>query len=417
MQRRRFLRGAAAVAARAGSWSLGGAAGMSLSCSWPGGARTSRRARPTLGFLRQTDAASVLLADELGFYAKSDLAPRLQRAASPNELKDRVASGELLAAQLPASLPIAMAHARAAPGPDDLITLFVLSHNGSAVTLARDLCEGVTFLDVPGLFRALRPRMATGPLVFAVPVVGGCEDLLLRYLLAAAEVPRDKVQIRALSADRMLPELRDDHIVGFAAADPWPALAIQQDVGFTFATAQDIWKTAPRTVLATTRRALDERRAELKAVVRAVMETSVWLDVPANRVRSTVGEVLARHQNLDLDAGPIRSRLTSVYDLGCHLGERDFEDDMLFFHHGGRVNAPRRADALLYLALLARFGLISSPPRPEAVGRSIRDDLYLEVAREMGVVVPDDMRPFVVTLDTVRFDPSAPAEWPGLWKT
>ena len=417
--RRRFLKGAAVVAGR--TWSLRASAGvgpaMALSCSWSSGARTSRRARPLLGFLRQTDAASLLLAEELGFYAKSDLEPRLQRGASPNELKDRLTAGELLAAQLPASLPLAIAHARAAPAPDDLITLFVLSHNGSAVTLARDLCEGLTFLDLRGLSRALRPRMVAGPLVFAVPAVGGSEDLLLRYLLAAAEIPRDKIQIRPLSADRMLPELRDDRIVGFAAADPWPALAIQQDVGFTFATAQDVWQTAPRSVLTTTRRALDERRAELKAVVRAVMETSVWLDVPANRVRPAIGEVLARHQNLDLDAGPIRSRLTSVYDLGCHLGERDFEDDMLFFHHGGRVNSPRRADALLYLALLARFGLIPSPARPEVVARSIRDDLYLEVAREMGIVVPDDMRPFVVTLDAVRFDPNDPAGWAGLWKT
>ena len=68
-------------------------------------------------------------------------------------------------------------------------------------------------------------------------------------------------------------------------------------------------------------------------------------------------------------------------------------------------------------ALLARFGVVPSPPRAEAVARSIRDDLYHEVAREMGVVIPDDMHPFVVTLDAVRFDPSAPGQWPSLWKT
>src|SRR5204863_7321400 len=114
---------------------------------------------------------------------------------------------------------------------------------------------------------------------------------------------------------------------GFAAPDPWPALAVQQDVGFTFATAQDIWQAAPRSALVTKAENLTARRAELKAVARAVMETSVWLDVPANRARSTIGDLLARHQNLDLDSGPIRSRLASVYDLGCRLGEHDFEDD------------------------------------------------------------------------------------------
>ena len=393
------------------------AAGGWSACSWPGGTRTSHRPRPVLGFLRQTDAASLLLADELGFYSKNDLAPRFQRSASPDELKDRLTAGEFLAAQLPLSLPIALAHARAAPAPDDLVTLLVLSQNGAAVSLARDLCDAVKFLDLPGLASALRGRRATGPLTFAVPLIGGCEDLLLRYLLAAAKVPLEEVQFRVLAADRMLPELRDDRIVGFAAPDPWSALAAQQDVGFTFATAQDIWKTGPRSALVTTVKALTERRAELKAVARAVMETSVWLDVPANRARPTIGEVLARHQNLDLDSGPIRSRLASVYDLGCRLGERDFEDDVLFFHHGGRVNAPGRADTLFYLALLARFGLVPSPPRVEAVARSIRDDLYHEVAHAMGLLIPDDMRPFVVTLDAVRFDPNRPADWPGLWKT
>jgi len=385
------------------------------SCSWTSGARQKHRARPALGFLRQTDAASLLFAEELGYYAKQALSPTFHRAASPVELRERLASGELVAAQLPASLPIALAGAGTPSAPSDLVTLMILSQNGAAVTLARDLCEGVKFLELEALRKAIQRRASTAPAVFAVPVAAGGDDVLLRYLLAAAGVPRTRVQIEVVPADRMIAELRDERIVGFAAPDPWSALAVQQDVGFTFATAQDIWQTAPRSALVTTERALDQHRAELKAVVRALIETSVWLDVPANRARPTIGEVLARHQNLDLDSGPIRSRLANVYDLGCKLGERDFEDDMIFFHHGGRVNAPRRADALLYLALLTRFGLLPSPANPAMIDRTLHDDLYKEVAREMGVSVPDDMKPFVVTLDAVRFDPNAPAEWPGLW--
>ena len=389
--------------------------GLSVAgCSWTKTGRQKHRLKPTLGFLRQTAAASLLFADELGYYAKQDLSPLFHRAASPVELKELLAAGDLVAAQLPASLPIAQAGMELPAGPSDLVTLMILSQNGAAVTLARDLCDAVKFLDLEGLRKTIA-RRANGPVVFAVPIAGGCDDLLLRYLLAAAQVPPERVQIEALPADRMMAELRDERILGFAAPDPWSALATQQDVGFTFATAQDIWQTAPRSALCTTEQGLTEHRAELKAVVRAVIETSVWLDVPANRARPTVGDVLARHQYLDLDSGPIRSRLASVYDLGCKLGERDFEDDMIFFHHGGRVNAPRRADALLYLALLARFKLVPSPPSPAAVDRAIHDDLYKEVAREMGVSIPDDMKPFVITLDAVRFDPGAPAEWSQLW--
>lgn len=380
-------------------------------CAWSGGSPERQWGRPALGFLRQTDAASLLLGEELGYYGKQGLAPSFHRAGSPVELKNRLLAGEVVAAQLPASMPIALA---ALGDSSSLVTLMYLSQNGSAVTLARDVCDGVKFLDLDGLRKAMPPREAA-PLVFAVPSSDGPNDLLLRYLLAAAGVAPARVQIVVTPAERMIPDLRDERIVGFAAPDPWPALAAQQDVGFTFATAQDIWRTAPRSALVTTVKALTERRSELKAIVRAVIETSVWLDVPANRARPTIGDVLARRQNLDLDAGPIRSRLGSVYDLGCRLGERDFEDDLLFFHHAGRVNFPRRADALLYLALLGRFARRDLSARQPAVEQSIRDDLYREVAREMGVSLPDDMKPFVITLDAVRFDPNAPAEWPGLW--
>jgi hypothetical protein len=134
--------------------------------------------------------------------------------------------------------------------------------------------------------------------------------------------------------------------------------------------------------------------------------------------------VLARRQNLDVDPAPVRSRLGSVIDLGCRLGERDFEEDSVLFHHAGRVNLPLRADAFLSAALLMRFGLASplaaaeGAPRARmlaAVGESISDNLYRELAREIGLPLPEDMKPFVMTLDAVRFDPNVPAAWPTVW--
>jgi ABC-type nitrate/sulfonate/bicarbonate transport system substrate-binding protein len=369
------------------------------------------------------------MAEELGYYARYALAPQLRRAASPVEVRDRLIAGELLAAQMPASLPLAAVVAAAGARSGDLVTLMVLSQHGSAVTLAHDFCggtktslpaqrvRGVGFLDLEALRSALERRAAGGggPAVFAVPVRGGSNDLLLRYLLAAAGVGPDLTRLVEAPIERMPADLREERIAGFAAPDPWPAMAASQDLGFTFATAQDIWRRAPQSVLVTTARALESRRPELKAVVRAVLEAAVWLDVPSNRARPLLGEVLARRQALDLDAGPIRGRLGSVYDLGCGVGEKDFEDDVLLFHHAGRVNLPRRADMLLYLALLTRFGLGPAPARTDAIERTIRDELYREVARDMGVPAPDDMKPFVVTLDAVRFDPNAPADWPRLW--
>lgn len=425
--RRSLLAGAAAAA-----WGVGAA------CSWSPASGRRGQARPRVGFLRQTDAAPLLMADELGTYAKHGLAPVLLRGESPMELQDRLLAGDLAAAQLPASIPILRALASADPA--ELVTLMVMSHNGGAVTLGREMCASVKFLELAALRQNILRRPATSPAVFAVPALGGTDDLMLRYLLAAAGVPSDRIQVSAAPAEQMLADLREDRIVGFSAPDPWSALAAVQDIGFTFATAQDIYRRAPRSVLATTAKVLDQRRPELKSLLRAVMEASVWLDVPANRTRPILGEVLGRRQNLDLDPGPVRSRLGSVYDLGCRMGERDFEDDMLYFHAAGRVNVPLRADACLYAALLTRFGLVTAPPprggptdaqtapgkaetqaqgatQLQTIAGTISDELYRGVAREIGLPLPDDMKPFVVTLDAVRFDPAAPAAWPALWRS
>jgi nitrate/nitrite transport system substrate-binding protein len=400
--RRRFLTGATAAAC------------AGLGCNRFGNDGRGPTARPAIGFLRQTDAASILMAEELGTFAKNGLAPVLRRASSPGDLADRLVSGEFLAAQLPASIPLSRALASAEASTADVVTLMVLSHNGAGVTLGRDLCQGVRFLDLPGLRDTLVRRSSPAPVTFAVPAIGGTDDLWLRYLLAAASVPRDRFNVVEAPAEQMLPDLREERIVGFAAPDPWCALAAAQDVGFTFATAQDICRSAPRSVLVTTAANLNERRADLRKVVRAVVEASVWLDTLANRARPVLGETLARRQGLDLEPGPVRARLGSVYDLGCRLGERDFEDDMLFFHRAGRVNLPRRADAMLALALLTRFRL-GGATTEAAVDRTLRDDIYREVARDMGIPLPDDMKPLVITLDAVRFDPAAPPEWRRLW--
>src|SRR6185503_16398995 len=112
----------------------------------------------------------------------------------------------------------------------ELVTLMVLSHNGAAVTLSRDLCQlgqpghpaepgrpalgqtgegdqGVKFLDLVALREALARRRGPTPLTFAVPAIGGTDDLWLRYLLAAAAVPRDRFAVVEIPVEQMLPDL------------------------------------------------------------------------------------------------------------------------------------------------------------------------------------------------------------------
>ena len=73
-----------------------------------------------LGYVPLTDAAPLLVADELGFFARHGVAVRLNRAAGWAALRDRVAFGGCDGAQILSPLPIAMALGYAAPAPERL---------------------------------------------------------------------------------------------------------------------------------------------------------------------------------------------------------------------------------------------------------------------------------------------------------
>jgi nitrate/nitrite transport system substrate-binding protein len=152
-----------------------------------------------------------------------------------------------------------------------------------------------------------------------------------------------------------------------------------------------------------------ERRAELKSVMKAILEASAWLDDMTNRgqAAATVGS----EAYVNAPADVIDARLMGRYDLGGGLGSMDFTDDMMLFHRGGETNFPRVSHGIWFLAQYARFGRLAAlPPEVHAMAASVvLQDLYREVAGEVGVSVPDDdMTPFTVEADGIEFDPHHP---------
>ena len=66
---------------------------------------------------------------------------------------------------------------------------------------------------------------------------------------------------------------------------------------------------------------------------------------------------------------------------------------------------PKKVYSYWFLAQYVRFGLLKSEPNYAAIAEKLTlDDLYAEVAKEMGVPVQSDMQPFKTTYD-IAFDP------------
>ena len=82
----------------------------------------------------------------------------------------------------------------------------------------------------------------------------------------------------------------------------------------------------------------------------------------------------------------------------------------MLFHNDGFVNKPRKSHAIWFMAQYVRFGYLPELPDVNAIAdKLIIPGLYEEVAKEMGIKVPDDnMAPFTIKLDGAKFDPPDP---------
>jgi nitrate/nitrite transport system substrate-binding protein len=237
---------------------------------------------------------------------------------------------------------------------------------------------------------------------------GGTHDIWLRYWLAASQVDQNKVKIITIPPPQMVANMKVGAMDGFCVGEPWNQVAVKQGIGFTHLSSQDIWKNHPEKALVVNKEFSKDRREDLKKVMKAVMEASQWLDDLNNRAEAA--KIIGKQAYVNAPAKEIEARLLGHYDLGCDYGTYTYKDDYMLFHNKGAVNYPRKAHGIWYLSQYVRFGYLKEAPDYRKIAdKLILQDLYTEVAQEMGVAVPqDDMKPFTIDLDQVTFDPNNP---------
>jgi nitrate/nitrite transport system substrate-binding protein len=373
------------------------------------GSAADRRIR--LGFIPLTDCASVVMAHELGLYAKHGVDVVVEKQASWPVVRDKLASGELHGAHCLFGMPFAAATKVSELRGDPLRIAMVLNNNGQATTLSSKTFGGkVGYGDLPAFRKAVDAARATKEPTFAMTFPGGTHDVWLHLTLAAAGVDPRGVKIKPIPPPQMVANMEAGNMDGYNVGEPWGGVAAKKGVGFTFLATQSLWKHHPEKALVVGSRFAAERRDDLKKVMRAILEASAWLDDMGNRAQAA--KVIGGQQYVNAPADVIDARLAGEYDLGGGLGKKTFTDDTMMFHRGGETNFPRVSHGVWFLTQYARFGRLPAlPPDAESIAREIvLQDLYAEVASEAGVKVPnDDMAPFLVQADRGEFDPRNPS--------
>ncbi len=357
-----------------------------------------------VGFVALTDCASIVMAHELGFDRQHGVTIVPTRAASWAGLRDKLHSGGLDYAQALYGLVYGV-HLGIGGPRTDMAVLMTLNQNGQGLSIARRLADqGATDLD--SLARLIR-RDPRHVYTFAQTFPTGTHAMWLYYWLASAGIdPMTDVRAIVVPPTQMVAYVRDGSVDGFSAGEPWNHRGIMDGVSVHGAASQDIWPDHPEKVLAATARQVQENPNTTRAVMKAVLQASRWIDAsPANRLR--MAETIAGPAYVNTSVDVISERIQGQYQDG--MGRHWHDAHHLRFHNDGQVNFPYLSDGMWFLTQFKRWGLLKQHPCYQAVTAQInRTALYREVADALGVAVPDsDMRASTL-IDGVRWDGSNP---------
>lgn len=282
----------------------------------------------TIGFLPLVDACLPILAREHGFAEAEGLSLRLIRDMSWATVLDRLLYGHTDAAHMVAPLAIATTLGRGRPA-QPLSVPFVLGLNGNAITLRHELADHVCKPDRLGEPRVVGTALAAVAkmrategrrLRFGVVHRYSSHNYMLRYWLAANGIrPDHDVEIVTIAPPFCADALEAGEVDGICVGEPWNSVAVERGAGrIVLATAQ-IWRRGVEKVLALRESVLEDRRADIEALVRALVATARHFVDPANWAMNAA--ILARSEYLDGSAELIERAIS----------------DRLLLSRGGRI--------------------------------------------------------------------------------
>jgi len=362
-----------------------------------------------LGFISLTDCAPLVAAKELGLFAKYGVDVELEKEASWAVVRDKILNGEIDGAHCLFSMPLSVYTGIGGKAGQEMKIAMVLNNNGQAITLSKDFCGVVGFKEVNKAAAAVKTVQGRKEVTFAMTFPGGTHDIWLRNWMAAAGINQKSVGIITIPPPQMVANMRVDNMEGYCVGEPWNGVAAAQNIGFTHISTQDIWKDHPEKALVVNAEFAATDKEDLKKVMKAIIEACKWLDIMGNRSKAASWLTKPNYVNAPLQV--IEARLKGSYDLGCELGVQKYKDDYMTFYNNGIVNMPRKSHAIWFLAQYVRFGYLKTDPDYKGIAEKlVLDDLYAEVAKEMGVPVQPDMQVFKTIYD-VQFDPNNAAAY------
>ncbi len=410
LDRRQFLKQGAFLT---GTAALFGALGNR---SWAATAASASDAPESpdvkFGIIALTDCSPIVVAHEKGFFKKYGIRSKISKEASWAVIRDRLSTGDNQATHMLIGMPYASTMGLLGSPKKPMVYAWMLNRNGQAISLKKSF-RGKVAADAT----ALKPfvdeaKKAGKPLTFAMTFPPGTHAMWMRYWLASGGIhPGDAagagadVNLVTIPPPQMVSNMRVGKMDGFCVGEPWNARAIDDGIGYTALTTQDMWKDHPEKVLAFTEEFATKNPKTVKAILKAVHEASEWMDNLDNR--SEMADIVSAPAYINCPKEIILGRLLGDYDYGD--GRK--KQDEFYMHFSKRnCNFPQPKYGKWWLTQFRRWGMVNGAPDYAVVDQVCRHDLYSEAMAELGVTgrgldnAPEKL------FDGTTFDPAGDLE-------
>jgi len=349
-----------------------------------------------LGFIKLTDMAPLAVALEKGYFEDEGLSVQVEAQANWKVLLDRVVSGELDGAHMLATLPFGASIGYGTKA--DIVSAFTLTLNGDAITVSNDVWnqmkpqipmkdgKPVHPIKADTLKPVLEKYKSAGkPFNMAMTFPTGTHNMKLRYWLAAGGIkpgfyapPEDtsgqigaEAMLSVTPPPQMPATMDSGTIVGYCVGEPWNQQVVFKGIGVPVISDYELMKNSAEKIFGVNKEWADKNPNTHKAVIKALIRASMWLDAENNKNRNEGVEMLSQKQYVGADYEVLANSMngTFEYEKG---DKRDLPDFNVFFRHNGSY--PYYSDAVWSLTQMRRWGQINEYKT---------DDWYLETAKKV----------------------------------
>src|SRR6478609_2871523 len=178
---------------------------MMLTSSTPSKVNVAEKEVIRLGFIPLTDCAPIIMAKELGLFAKYGVNVEVSKEASWANVRDKVLTGELDGAHCLFGMPFSVYTGVGGKAGQEMRIAMILNNNGQAITLSKEVCGAVGFKEyskVPGAVKSLQQKQ--GKVTFAMTFPGGTHDIWLRLWMTASGLAQKSANIITIPPPQMV---------------------------------------------------------------------------------------------------------------------------------------------------------------------------------------------------------------------